>query len=244
MLAPVKAISERGQAIRAPLEEIQRKQDKLLDALTHPYRLGASEFDDGLVRVLAVYAHGAEAARVVMRNCPPSANGISEPSRPYAAQVWSTEQENWQTVTTGANPIHQDEMALHFAGREAFSSAEKRAKWHGLDAEVGPGGVKLESLFDSRAKLAEFWYDFDAFHMERCVDDYTKWTTPKLFAMDVADALFIHGDDNLPDPQNEYQERINIEIASLLSNWALENDCTLARRVPDATVAEQEDFQP
>lgn len=85
MLKPIEALQEYGRSQQMAVADIQRKQEKLLDALLNPMRSTHGE------SVVEVFAHGPEA----MRLAAVKEDGDRFPH--WAVQTWSVKEEGWVT---------------------------------------------------------------------------------------------------------------------------------------------------
>ena len=146
MLKPIEALQEYAQAKGMEAADLQRKQEKLLDALLHPTRADHGE------NVVVVFAHGAEA----MRLAAVKEDGDRFPH--WAVQSWSVTKEDWLTQKSYDMKPEMRNIAYMDAKNwyPAPTQAAAEAKWAAINSDEDGA---LERLFDSRAKLAEFWYE-------------------------------------------------------------------------------------
>lgn len=146
MLEPLQAISVRGANQGWSDEVIEQKQKKLLDVLLNPQRSEPGE------AVIEVFAHGAEATRAVIKQ------ETEDLHAHCASQIWSTTTDGWLTQKTFPN-TPEGRSQVYRDAKEWYSlpsASEAFEKWGNIHSTKDGA---LEALIDSRAKLAEFWYE-------------------------------------------------------------------------------------
>lgn len=201
MLKPVEALIQYSKSIGLSPDEIQRKQDKLLDALLHPKRAEHGE------AVVEVFAHGAEAMRVA---------AIKEDGDRYphwAVQTWSAIKDDWLTQKTyEMKPAMRN--AAYMDAKEWYpapNQADALVKWGDINSTKDGA---LESLIDSRAKFAEFWYE------TKIIDWQERYgSEPWSFMSEVAATVFER--DGQPNSflGEKHCEKVAIQLANFASDW-------------------------
>lgn len=201
MLKPVEVLIQYGKSVGLSHDEIQRKQDKLLDVLLHPKRADHGE------AVAEVFAHGAEAMRVA---------AIKEDGDRYphwAVQTWSAIKEDWLTQKTyEMKPAMRN--AAYMDAKEWYpapSQADALVKWNDINS-MKDGALEL--LIDSRAKLAEFWYETKVIDWQGRYDG-----EPWGFMSEVAATVFER--DGKPNSflGEKHCEKVVIQLANFAYEW-------------------------
>jgi len=245
MLKPIEALLAQAERTGMATDDLKRKQDKLLDDLLHPYRNKAGDLqvqnrdnpqfrgealDAGVTfTVSGPWAHGNVAGRIL-------GSQDEQGRRIWALQTWSAEQEGWVTKVLpntyqSLEDLHEDAQRMFLRTSEsAFNlwpplfEATTMAKWGDINStEHGA----LECLFDSRAKLAEFWYETKEIKWEE--------GNPFKFMSDVADTFFqkeswdaekkvLTGEDCVVPSwglwwDEKYNEKIEAQISNFLADW-------------------------
>lgn len=201
MLKPIEALHEYGRSQHMTAAEIQRKQDKLLDALLNPTRTTHGE------SVVEVFAHGPEALRLAAVK----EDGDRFPH--WAVQTWSVMEEGW--VTQKSYDMKPEMRNIAYLDAKNWYPAPTQAaaveKWAAINSTEDDS---LERLFDSRAKLAEFWYETKVIDWEgRYGGD------PWPFMSHVAETAFER--DGRPHPilGEKYAEKVTAQLANFASDW-------------------------
>lgn len=209
MLKPIEVLNEIDKAAGLPEEERQRRREKLLDVLLNPLRPDSNE------AVHSVFAHGAEAMRVV--TVPDSADHHPH----WAVQAWSLGQERW--VTQKSYPMHHDPSDVHKDAAlwyPPLSWADALNKW---SAVARAADSDLGAVFDSRARLAEFWYETTTAGFGPgglSIDRYED--SPWPFVADIAHTVFVSF--GTPDPIHgvAYGARLSNQLTQLAISWGEE----------------------
>lgn len=201
MLKPVEALQEYGQSQGMDVADLQRKQVKLLDALLSPAREEHAE------SVVVVFAHGAEAVRLA------ALKEDYDRFPHWAVQTWSATKEDWLTQKSYDMRSGMRNVAYLDARNwyPAPTQAEAEVKWTAID---GSENGALERLFDSRSKLAEFWYETKVVDWEgRYGGD------PWPFMTDVAETVFERGGRPHPILGEKYSQKVAAQLARFASGW-------------------------
>lgn len=201
MLKPIEALQEYAQATGMEAADLQRKQEKLLDALLHPTRADHGENE------VVVFAHGAEA----MRLAAVKEDGDRFPH--WAVQSWSVTKEDWLTQKSYDMKPEMRNIAYMDAKNwyPAPTQAAAEAKWAAINSDEDGA---LERLFDSRAKLAEFWYETKVIDWEgRYGGD------PWFFMSEVAETAFEREGQPNPILGEKYGEKVTAQLANFASDW-------------------------
>ena len=201
MLKPIEALQEYAQAKGMEAADLQRKQEKLLDALLHPTRADHGE------NVVVVFAHGAEA----MRLAAVKEDGDRFPH--WAVQSWSVTKEDWLTQKSYDMKPEMRNIAYMDAKNwyPAPTQAAAEAKWAAINSDEDGA---LERLFDSRAKLAEFWYETKVIDWEgRYGGD------PWFFMSEVAETAFEREGQPNPILGEKYGEKVTAQLANFAADW-------------------------
>lgn len=195
MLKPIEALQQYAHSTGMDAADLQRKQNKLLDVLLHPTRADHGE------NVVAVFAHGAEAMRLAAIKL----DGDRYPH--WAVQTWSAMKEDW--LTQKSYEMKPEMRDLAYLDAKSWyrvpTQAEAELKWAAVSS---PDDGALERLFDTRVKLAEFWY-------ETKVVDWGADHDPWPFMSAVAKTAFEH--DGRPHPLLGEQ---GLKVAAQLANFA------------------------
>ena len=200
MLKPIETLLTHGQSLGLSAAEIQRQQNLLQSALLSPM-----ESEPGQ-SVMAVFAHGPEATRMVC------AQEDDARAAHWAVQLWSVARGGWLTQRTydrtpaGRVQAYIDAHSWH----PAPTVAEVNAKWSS-EANFSDG---LVAVFRSREAMAEFWYAAMAAEFSEPTEAIA-WP----LAFDVAECLFLHAGHPHPKWGESDQERVLIEMANLADSW-------------------------
>lgn len=200
MLKPIEALQQYGQSTGMDATELQRKQEKLLDVLLHPARADHGE------NVVAVFAHGAEAMRLAAIKL----DGDRYPH--WAVQTWSAMKEDW--LTQKSYDMKPEMRDLAYLDAKTWyrvpTQAEAELKWAAISSSDEGA---LDRLFDSRVKLAEFWY-------ETKVVDWGMGHDPWPLMSAVAKTAFEH--DGRPHPLlGEQGQKVAAQLANFTAKWEM-----------------------
>lgn len=200
MLKPIETLLTHGQSLGLSAADIQRQQNLLQSALLSPM-----ESEPGQ-SVMAVFAHGPEATRLV---CAQDDDALPEH---WAVQLWSVARGGWLTQRTyDRTPFGRMKACLDaLSWHQAPTVAEVNAKWGG-EADISAG---LEAVFRSREAMAEFWYAAKAAEFSEPTDAIA-WP----LAFDVAECLFLHGGHPNPNWVESHQRRVLVEVSNLADSW-------------------------
>lgn len=198
MLKPIQALREQLLSKMAP-DDVQRAQDKLLDALLHP----TGE------KVVAVFAHGAEAVRLA------EVKENDDRFPHWAVQSWDVTQGDW--VTRKSYDMKPGMRNVAYIDAKTWYPVPDRAaveaKWAAINSDEDGA---LERLFDSRAALAEFWYETKVIDWEgegRYEGD------PWFFMSEVAETAFERGWRPNPMLGEKYGEKVMAQLANFAADW-------------------------
>lgn len=203
MLKPIEALQEYAQDKGMDATDLQRKQEKLLDALLHPTRA-----DDG-ENVVSVFAHGAEA----MRLAAVKEDGDRFPH--WVVQSWSVTKEDWLTQKSYDMKPEMRNIAYMDAKNwyPAPTQAAAEAKWAAIKSDEDG---TLERLFDSRAKLAEFWYETKVIDWE---GEGRYGGSPWFFMSEVAETAFEREGQPNPILGEKYGGKVTVQLANFAADW-------------------------
>lgn len=200
MLKPIEALHEYGRSQHMTAAEIQRKQDKLLDALLNPTRTNGEY-------VVEVFAHGPEALRLAAVK----EDGDRLPH--WAVQTWSVMEEGWLTQKSYDMKPEMRNIAYLDAKNwyPAPTQTAAEAKWAAINSDEDSA---LERLFDSRAALAEFWYETKVINWEGRYEG-----DPWFFMSEVAETAFERKGQPNPMLGEKYGEKVTAQLANFAANW-------------------------
>lgn len=170
--------------------------------------LGRDTGDGPEQRSLAreVFAHGSSVLRAALIEQP---DGMA---RHWVVQRWSAEGARWATMNTYA-PDEEGQSAAYIDAaftEPTLSPDQLRAKWGRLD-----GDEDLHEIFDTRLKLAEFWYDIKPGVVVG--GQWPDWLIPALVAGEMIGKLTVEP-AMLPRGQTSL-DKLQDQQGNLVSTW-------------------------
>jgi len=202
MLKPIEALQAHGRSQGMNETDLQRKQEKLLDALIHPMRSTDGE------SIVEVFAHGAEATRLV------AIEKKDERNAHWAVQKWDAIKEGWLTQTSYDMMSPAGHQMAYLEAKNSYPILQRdiaETKWAKINSHEDDA---LEQVFDSQARLAEFWY-------ETKVIDWNErgGSHPWPVIRDMADTAFLH--EGRPDPflGEKRVEQVETLLSNISSTW-------------------------
>ncbi|EJH4818729.1 hypothetical protein AAAC13_01495 [Pseudomonas aeruginosa] len=196
------------EALRAKnlQEELGNEESELREQLLTQILLGRDTGDSPEQLSLAreVFAHGSSVLRAALIEQP---DGMA---RHWVVQRWSSESARWATMNTYA-PDEEGQSAAYIDAaftEPTLSPDQLRVKWGRLG-----GDEDLHEIFDSRLKLAEFWYDIKAGVVVG--GQWPDWLIPALVAgemigkLKVEPAMLPRGQKTLEKLQDQQGNLVN-----------------------------------
>lgn len=202
MLNPVNSLSKYATQRGLSDAVYAAKEAALLNALLHPLRTSAAEVDPFTRQppdVVAVYAHGGAATRVIRDD------------KGYEVQEWHFGEDDWRRLKGFPAAPSGHAAACEYSKESSgqpLSLAEFVTRWKSLDSV----GANAEP-FESRLKMAEFFYDKQGIAW----DDFS--TNPWSHLTDVATVALVHAGEVPSVYDAKERSRIQDTLRNLQLAW-------------------------